>query len=324
MNEKIDESGREKTSRGFCYLIRVKLLSYSEFNLRISTVINRFHTLSRAITWVVLSSLLSATIAYQMTGDREFVLAFTLLDFAAKLLLFVLHEAFWSANLEDAAPAESAPVYELEPCVIWFTGLPSSGKTTLCLLLKEYLESISVKMDHLDGDAVRAVVPGIGFSRNDRNDHIRRMGFLASRLESQGISVITSFVSPYRESRNFVRKMCKNFLEIHLSTSIAECTERDVKGLYKEAQEGKRSGMTGVDDPYEAPENAELVLDTATLSKEACLQAIQNLLRTRGLLREVGAENFLMSKKAAQINNSDHNTGAEVEHHGPSVAARAR
>lgn len=180
-------------------------------------------------------------------------------------------------------PAE-AP-YSVEPCILWFTGLPSSGKTTLSVLTKELFESCGAKVEHLDGDAVRAVLPGTGFSRDQRNDHIRRMGFLASRFQQQGIVVIASFVSPYRESRDFARRISQNFLEIYLSTDLSECSRRDVKGLYKQASGGTLSNMTGVDDPYEPPMNPDLILDTATFSKEECLAAITDLLSKRNFLR---------------------------------------
>ena len=196
---------------------------------------------------------------------------------------------------------------KVRPCVIWFTGLPSSGKTTLCLALSEFFHSIKSPVEHLDGDAVRAILPGIGFSRDDRNDHIRRMGFLASRLEHHGIPVIASFVSPYRESRDFVRSLCKSFVEIHLSTDLKECSTRDVKGLYKEASSGKKAGLTGVDDPYEPPLNPELVLDTKSLTKEECLERIKQILKSLGLL-ELGSGSNTCNK----------------EDHGSHIASRAR
>lgn len=185
------------------------------------------------------------------------------------------------------------------PSVIWFTGLPSSGKTTLSLLLKEELLRLGQPVEHLDGDAVRALVPGIGFSRDARNDHIRRMGFTCSRLEAHGVTVIASFVSPYRESRDFVRGLCKNFVEVYLSTDLAECERRDVKGLYKQVKEGTRAGMTGVDDPYEPPAHAELVLDTANQSKEECVRLILERIGVR-----VAAGNRINARLAEKCHGS--------------------
>lgn len=177
----------------------------------------------------------------------------------------------------------------LQPFVVWFTGLPSAGKTTLSLLLKAEFEACGARVEHLDGDAVRAILPGTGFSKKDRNDHICRMGFLASRLEHHGVIVINSFVSPYRESRDFARKLCKNFIEVFLSTSIDECTRRDVKGLYQEAQSGARAGMTGVDDPYEPPLAAEITLDTSALTKDQCVEGILQYLTTHGFVQRTNS-----------------------------------
>lgn len=171
-------------------------------------------------------------------------------------------------------------------CVIWFTGLPSSGKTTLSLELKAFFEREQIAVEHLDGDAVRAILPGTGFSKDERNAHIRRMGFMASRLEHHGVIVIASFVSPYRESRDFARSLCKNFIEVHLATDIDECTKRDVKGMYKEAKHGQRQSMTGIDDPYEAPLKPELTIDTAKLTVEQSVSMILSYLGSRGLLND--------------------------------------
>lgn len=204
--------------------------------------------------------------------------------------------AVWAAILARALPVVDRPrgseaqqtslvaltkVVAKSGSVIWFTGLPSSGKTTLSLLLKAQLEAAGHDVEHLDGDAVRAILPGIGFSKEERNNHIRRMGFVASRLEAHGVTVICSFVSPYRESRDFVRSLCSNFFEIFLSTDVEECSRRDVKGLYQENKDGARKGMTGVDDPYEPPAAAELTLNTAIESKEQCVQAIVDLISSQ-------------------------------------------
>jgi adenylylsulfate kinase len=169
-------------------------------------------------------------------------------------------------------------------CVIWFTGLPSSGKTTLSLELKSFFDREGIAVEHLDGDVVRAILPGTGFSKDERNNHIRRMGFMASRLEHHGVVVIASFVSPYRESRDFARNLCNNFVEVYLATDIEECTKRDVKGMYKEAKSGQRQSMTGIDDPYEAPQTPELTIDTSMLSVEQSVGKILSYLSMRRLI----------------------------------------
>ncbi len=164
-------------------------------------------------------------------------------------------------------------------CVLWLTGLSGSGKSTLAEEICRRLENQGLPVEHLDGDKIRAVFVQTGFDRNSRNEHIRRVGFLASLLEKHGIIIVASFISPYCESRDFVRKLCKNFIEIYLNTPLEACEERDPKGLYRKAREGKITNFTGVDDPYEPPQNPELTLDTSQLSVEESVERILKILQ---------------------------------------------
>src|SRR6185295_5202034 len=118
----------------------------------------------------------------------------------------------------------------------------------------------------LDGDAIREVFPATGFDRAARDAHIRRVGFLASRLERHGVTVVASLVSPYEASRRFVRDLCRRFTEVYVATPLEECERRDIKGLYAKARRGEIKQFTGIDDPYEVPAGPELVLDTTRLS----------------------------------------------------------
>lgn len=152
--------------------------------------------------------------------------------------------------------------------VVWFTGLSGSGKSTVAEWVAAELRRQGRPVEMLDGDAMRRVFPNTGFSKAERDAHIRRVGYLASRLEHHGVTVVASFVSPYRESRDFVRGLCRNFIEVHVSTPIEECERRDVKGLYAKARRGEIQEFTGVSDPYEPPVSAELVLDTSGMSVE--------------------------------------------------------
>jgi len=141
--------------------------------------------------------------------------------------------------------------------------LSGAGKTTIAQEVCDALERQGIAVEYLDGDVIRAVFPTTGFSRADRDAHVRRVGFLASRLEHHGVVVIAALVSPYRDSRDFVRSLCRNFVEIHVSTPLDVCESRDVKGLYAKARRGDIRQFTGIDDPYEAPLQAELVIDTS-------------------------------------------------------------
>jgi adenylylsulfate kinase len=152
--------------------------------------------------------------------------------------------------------------------VLWFTGLSGSGKSTIATRVRAELESRGVEVEYLDGDALREVFPNTGFTRAEREEHLRRTGYMASRLAAHGVTVVASLVSPYRESRDFIRKLCREFVEIYVATPLEECERRDVKGLYARARRGELRNFTGIDDPYEPPETPELTLDTRALSVE--------------------------------------------------------
>jgi len=158
--------------------------------------------------------------------------------------------------------------------VLWFTGLSGSGKSTIATRVRAELESRGVEVEYLDGDALREVFPNTGFTRAEREEHLRRTGYMASRLAAHGVTVVASLVSPYRESRDFIRKLCREFTEIYVATPLEECERRDVKGLYARARRGELRNFTGIDDPYEPPETPELTLDTRALSVEQCVAKV--------------------------------------------------
>ena len=158
--------------------------------------------------------------------------------------------------------------------MLWFTGLSGSGKSTIAVRVHEELVRRGVEAEYIDGDALREVFPNTGFTRAEREEHLRRTGYMASRLAAHGVTVVASFVSPYRESRAFIRKQCPEFVEIYVATPLAECERRDVKGLYARARRGEIKNFTGIDDPYEPPENPELTLDTPALSVDECVARV--------------------------------------------------
>ena len=158
--------------------------------------------------------------------------------------------------------------------VLWFTGLSGSGKSTIAVRVHEELQRRGVEAEYIDGDALREVFPSTGFTKAEREEHLRRTGYMASRLAAHGVTVVASFVSPYRESRDFIRRLCPRFVEIYVSTPLDECERRDVKGLYARARRGEIRNFTGIDDPYEPPEHPELTLDTRALSVDECVAKV--------------------------------------------------
>ncbi len=158
--------------------------------------------------------------------------------------------------------------------VLWFTGLSGSGKSTLAERVGSYIEQKGLPVERLDGDTLRGIFKSTGFSKDARDEHIKRVGLMASLLEKHGVAVVASFISPYAETRGFVRQMCNNFIEVHVAASVKECGRRDVKGLYARARAGQIRNFTGIDDPYEAPRNAELVIDTEKQDVEESVKTI--------------------------------------------------
>lgn len=168
-----------------------------------------------------------------------------------------------------------------QPTVLWFTGLSGSGKSTISERVYKILDEQGYKVEHLDGDAIRDIFPKTGFSREERNAHIKRVGYLASRLQTHGVFVIGSFISPYQEARDFVRNLCDDFTEVYISTPLEECERRDVKGLYEKARNGEITQFTGIDDPYEEPENPELDIDTTNLTVDEAVQQVLDYLSSK-------------------------------------------
>jgi adenylylsulfate kinase len=169
---------------------------------------------------------------------------------------------------------------------LWFTGLSGAGKTTISHLVEMELRERGSRVEVLDGDVVREnLSKGLGFSKEDRDTNIRRIGFVADLLSRNGVPVITAAISPYRELRNEAREtMGDRFIEVYVKASVEVCAERDVKGLYEKAFKGEIKEFTGVSDPYEPPLNPEITLDTEHQSPEESANAILSLLEERQLI----------------------------------------
>ena len=172
--------------------------------------------------------------------------------------------------------------------VLWFTGLSGAGKTTVGSLVARELEAQGLTVEILDGDVVRTHLSrGLGFSKEDRDTNIRRIGYVASEIVRHGGVVVTAAISPYRATRAECRAMvgADQFLEVFVDTPLDVCESRDTKGLYAKARRGELTGFTGINDPYEAPATPEITLDTVTRTVEANARAILAELTRRGFVR---------------------------------------
>ena len=183
---------------------------------------------------------------------------------------------------------EPAPSPRSSGATVWLTGLPSAGKSTIAAALAARLRAAGHRVEVLDGDVVRTnLSAGLGFSKEDRDTNIRRIGFVADLLARNGVKVVTAAISPYAAVRDDVRAMHDAsgtpFLEVHVATPAEVCAERDVKGLYAKHAAGEMTGLTGVDDPYEPPTAAEVVVPAGAEPVEASVERVHAALAARGL-----------------------------------------
>jgi adenylylsulfate kinase len=170
---------------------------------------------------------------------------------------------------------------------VWMTGLSASGKSTIAVILEQMLLHRKKHAYRLDGDNIRmGLNKNLGFSAEDRAENIRRIGEVAKLFADAGVIAITSFISPYRKDRDAVRASMKpgEFVEVYVNVSLEAAEQRDPKGLYKKARAGQIKGFTGIDDPYEAPEKAEIVIDTETMKPEVAAERLLKYLEERGHL----------------------------------------
>jgi adenylylsulfate kinase len=174
----------------------------------------------------------------------------------------------------------------LAGATIWFTGLSGAGKTTIAAVVKQELERRGQPVEVLDGDVVRThLSKGLGFSKEDRDENIRRIGFVCNLLSKHGVFAIAAAISPYRDIRDEVRAAANGkFLEVYVSTPIEECARRDVKGLYEKAFKGEIPNFTGVSDPYEPPLAPEVTILTVGESVEASAARVIEALEQHGFL----------------------------------------
>lgn len=220
---------------------------------------------NRAMAWRVLGSLVTFLLVWGVSGSLGLAVAVTAVEILVKWLLSLF---FFRRGEAAGSPPEPADSSKASPFVLWFTGLSGAGKTTIARAVEAALRERGLDVAWLDGDVTREFLPQTGFSKAERNQHVIRSGFIARMLETHGVPVIASYIAPYEQARDQVRAMCRNYIEVYVSTPIEVCEGRDVKGLYAKARNGEITQFTGIDDPYEAPTRAELNIDTSTCTIE--------------------------------------------------------
>ncbi len=198
-----------------------------------------------------------------------------------------MNKIFVMPHKHEIAKEDRRNLNQHGSAILWFTGLPSSGKSTLANEVEKRLITHAIRTYILDGDNVRmGLNKGLGFSEEDRAENIRRIGEVSKLFVDAGDIVLSAFVSPYRRDRDAIREKVEDgeFIEIFIKCPVEVCEQRDVKGLYKKAREGVIKGFTGIDDPYEEPLNPEIVIDTDKISLEEGTDIIINYLNEKNLV----------------------------------------
>ncbi len=220
----------------------------------------------KGISWRVVATTTTILIVYFFFDRLDLAIAAGMIETVLKVGLYWLHERAWFKIRWGRK--------RIEPFNLWFTGLPLSGKTSIADRVYEELKKLDIPLERLDSKDIREVVPNIGFSREDRNRHMYRIGHLIKTLQNNSISTVSSFVSPYKESRKAIREMVKNNIVVYVKADIQTCKKRDYKGVYEKAIKGELQNFSGINDVYEEPQHAEITIDTDSISIDEAVDII--------------------------------------------------
>ena len=224
----------------------------------------------KTISWRIIATITTMSLVYIFIGDLTVAVSVGGIEVFLKMFIYFLHERGWDKIKFGKK--------EIKPAVIWFTGLAKSGKKYVAKELVDLLKEKGFKVEYIDGHSIREIMSETGHSREEVNLHIKRVGYLAKKLEEQGVFVVASFLSPFRESREFVKNLCNNFHEIHIDTPLNECIKRDDSGIYEKAKRGEIKYLPGFDIDYEEPLNGAMKFDiTKYEPKEAAKQIFNEI-----------------------------------------------
>lgn len=220
----------------------------------------------KGISWRFVATTTTIIIVYLFFGRLDLAIAAGLIETVLKVGLYWAHERAWFKIRWGKK--------RIEPFNLWFTGLPLSGKTTVADKVYTELEKLDIPIERIDSKDIRDLIPDIGYTREDRNRHMHRIGNLVRTLQNNSISTVASFVSPYRESRKAIREMVKNNIVVYIKADVETCKERDYKGKYQRAISGEFQNFPGVNDVYDEPQHAEIVIDTDIISADEAAKII--------------------------------------------------
>jgi adenylylsulfate kinase len=225
----------------------------------------------KALSWRTLATITTAIIVFVFTGEIGLAITVGFLEVFAKMGLYFSHERLWQKIHYGKK--------EIPSFVLWFTGLPASGKKVVADRVFQELKNQKLKVERIDSNDVRPLFPETGFTPPEVNRHVKRAGHLCAMLEKNGVIVVASFVSPYLSSREFARQQAKIFVEVYMQSTPEACEKRDEKGHYQKARQGEFANFPGVDIAYEESPNPELVIDVDNVSIEQAVYQIVGYLK---------------------------------------------
>jgi len=229
----------------------------------------------KGITWRIIATSSTMIIVYFFFGRLDLAIATGLIESVLKIGLYWGHERLWNKFRWG--------MNRIEPFNLWFTGLPLSGKTTIADAVYKELEKFNIPLERIDSKDIRELIPNIGFSRQERNTHIARIGHLIKTLQKNSISTVSSFVSPYTESRLKIDEMVKNNILVYAKATLETCKKRDIEGKYIKALSGEYKNFTGISDDYDDPIDADIVIDTDVLSVDEAVDKIMSYIKKKYL-----------------------------------------
>ena len=227
----------------------------------------------KGISWRLIATTTTVIIVYLFFGRLDLAIVTGVIESILKVGLYWAHERAWFKVRWGRK--------KIEPFNLWFTGLPLSGKTTIADKVYEELEKLHIPIERIDSKDIRELIPDIGYTREDRNRHMHRIGNLIKTLQKNSISTVSSFVSPYRESRKAIREMVKNNIVVYVKADVETCKKRDYKGAYAKAISGEYQNFSGVNDVYEEPQHAEIVIDTDKLGVDEAVEEIVKYIKKK-------------------------------------------
>ena len=232
---------------------------------------SKSRSILKAFSWRTWATLTTATLVFIFTDKIALALTVGLLEVFAKMGLYFIHERLWQGIRFGKK--------EIPSFVLWFTGLPASGKKELANRVFQQLKKDGLRVERIDSRDVRPLFPETGFSSAEVNRHVKRCGHLAAMLEKNGVIVVASFVAPYRESRLFARHVAGNFVEVYLKTTVEACERRDTLGRYDKARQGVYTQFPGIDVPYEESDRPEITIEVDRTPQDDAAQQILDYLK---------------------------------------------